>query len=232
MTFWLSHFLQHHVAPLQRQFRMLARVIHRRPLDHAHQRGDLLRLQPVERTVEIEIAGQAEAVDRAAGILPEKDLVQIGFEDLVLAVVHLEQQRHQHLVRLARQRAFGSQEKILHQLLGQRAAALDALPGDGLVQRARDAARIDAPVRIEFPVFGRDQRVDQQLGNLVEPAPARGPRCGRDRCRRSAAAPCAAKADRHRCCRAPAAATPCRRRIRCAGAAKAAGHRRTQSRGS
>ncbi len=119
-----QHLLQHHVAPLQRQFRMFARIIHRGPLDHAHQHCDLLRLQPVQRPVEIEIAGQAKAVNRAVAILPEKNLVEIGLENLILAVVHLQQQRHQHLVRLARQRALRRQEEILDQLLGERAAAL------------------------------------------------------------------------------------------------------------
>ena len=70
---------------------MFARVIHRRPLDHAHQHRNLLRRQLVERTVEIEIAGQAKAMNRAALFLAKIDFIQIGFKNFILVVVPLQQ---------------------------------------------------------------------------------------------------------------------------------------------
>ena len=68
-------------------------------------------------------------MDRPPPILPEKDLIGIGGQDLVLAVMDLQQQGHDQLIELALQGALVIQEKILHQLLGQGAAALYHLAG-------------------------------------------------------------------------------------------------------
>ena len=153
---------------MQGALRFLARIVHARPFDHADQGGEFVQFQPVQWAIEVEMAGQPETVDGTIGVLAEIDFVEVGFENLILAVVHLQQQRHQHLGGLARERAFRGEEEILDQLLGERAAALDALSGHGLEQRARNATRIDAPVRVVLAILDGDERVDQRLGDLVE----------------------------------------------------------------
>src|SRR5690242_21626094 len=49
-----------------------------------------LGLQLGQRLVEVELAGQPEAVDRAAAVLAEVHLVEVGLEDFLLRVMRLE----------------------------------------------------------------------------------------------------------------------------------------------
>jgi len=108
-------------------------------------------------------------VDRAVAVLAEVDFVEIRLEDLVLVVVHLEQHRHEELGDLARERALGREEEVLHELLRQRAAALESLEAEEGERRARDTAQVEAVVRVEIAVLVRDQRLHQRLRHLREP---------------------------------------------------------------
>ena len=61
-------------------------------------------LQLVQRLVEVELAGQAEAVHRARTVLPQRHLVEIGLEDVVLGYMALQQHRHRRFGQLAHRR--------------------------------------------------------------------------------------------------------------------------------
>ena len=110
------------------------------------------------------------AVHRGRAALTEIDLVEIGLEDRVLVVAGLDQQGHHGLARLAAIGALGSEEEVLDQLLGQRAAALrDAAGAQVREQRASDAAQVDPGMRLEALVLDRQHRVDQVSRHLGEP---------------------------------------------------------------
>jgi hypothetical protein len=90
----------------------------------------------------------------------EVDLVQIEVEDIVLAELVLETQREDDLLQLALEPPLGREQQRLHDLLRDRAAALD----DALVRHvhdegARDAERIDAGMPVEVGVLGGEERL-------------------------------------------------------------------------
>ncbi len=146
-----------------------ARVEIGRPLEHADQQGRFGIVQLRQRLAEEKDRRQAEAVDGPVAVLAEVDLVDVGFENLLLAVVGLQQQRHDHLGELAAQGALGGQEEILDQLLGQGAPPLDTVAAGGLDQGPENPPRVDAVMGIETPILRSDQAVDHRVGNLGEP---------------------------------------------------------------
>jgi hypothetical protein len=137
-------------------------------LDQPHQEGDLGRIEFIERQIEEELTGQSEAVDGTAAILAQIDLVGIGLEDLVLAVVQLQQDGHVGFLDLALECAIGGEIEILDQLLGQGTGTLDH--GTGLKvahHSAQDALGIDARVTLEVAILDRHQCLDQKLGQVL-----------------------------------------------------------------
>ena len=112
-----GEFRQDKVAPCQRPAWVTPGVVVRRPLDQAYQQRRLRQIELLQRSVEVELRGKAEAVDRAVAVLAEVNFVYIGFEDFVLAVVRVQQHRHDGLDRFAAQRALRAQVEILDQLL-------------------------------------------------------------------------------------------------------------------
>ena len=96
----------------------------------------------------------------AIGAGAEIDPVQIDLEDLVLGEAVLEPQRQQGLADLARKAPLGRQEQVFGELLGDRAAALDEMPGGEIGERgAQQPDRIDAEMAVEAAVLGRDHRL-------------------------------------------------------------------------
>ncbi|MNN09664.1 hypothetical protein D3C81_1225540 [compost metagenome] len=120
----LGHQVEHQVAAGQGAVRVTPRVVVGRPLDHAHQQGDLVQFQLRQRLAEEELAGEAEAVHRTLAILADEHLVEVGLEDLALVVVQLQQHGHHRLGQLAAEAALAGEVEILHQLLGQGTATL------------------------------------------------------------------------------------------------------------
>ena len=106
-------------------------------------------------------------MDGAVAVLAEVDLVEVGLEDLLLAVVELEQHRHHELGELARQRALRREEEVLHELLRDGAAALHALRAER-EHRARERARVEAVVRVVVVVLGGDQLLHQQRRHVAQ----------------------------------------------------------------
>ena len=127
----------------------------------------------LDRLAEIVERGEPDAVDGAVAVLAEVDLVEVGLEDLLLAVVQLEQHRHAELGELALQRALGREEEVLHQLLRQRAAALEPVSADEAHGGPGDAARVEAAVGVEIAVLGREERLHQVLRHLAQPTSTR-----------------------------------------------------------
>ena len=102
-------------------------------------------------------------------ILTEKHLVHVGFEDLALVVMQLEQHRHHGFGGLARQGTLVVQVEVLHQLLGQGTTALHQAPGGGVdPQRTGDPLGGNTEVIEVVAVFHRHQRVDQIGRNLIQ----------------------------------------------------------------
>ncbi len=107
-------------------------------------------------------------MDRAASVLTQIDLVGIRLQDLVLAVSPLQQEGHVSLLELAFEGTIGVQIKILDQLLGQGAGALDHRSSLKVaVGGAQDAFRIHAEVMLEIPVLDRHQGFDQEVGEIL-----------------------------------------------------------------
>ena len=121
----LPRLAQDEIAALERALWMAVGVVVRRALYQADQQRGLCKREVLHFLAEIELRGQPDAVDGAVAVLAEIDLVEVRFEDFGLVVVQLQQHRHDELGELALQGALRSQEEVLDELLGERAAALD-----------------------------------------------------------------------------------------------------------
>ena len=160
------------VATLFRPFRVAARVVVRRPLDHADQQGDLLGGQAVEVAAEPEFRARRHAMDGLAAALAQVDLVEVGLQDGALVVARLQDQREQDLVELAGRRLLlaDAEQTAAGQLLGQRAGALAGVAAGFHQQpcRAHHAGEVHAVVVLEVAVLHRLQAGDQQLGHFLQ----------------------------------------------------------------
>ena len=164
----LGQHAQHEVAAGQRAIGVAPRVVVRGSADDRHHRRDFRKAELRQRLAEVELAREPEAVDRARAVLPEIDLVDVGVHDVRLLEATLENDGHHRFLGLAPQRAPAVEEVALHQLLGQRAAALLDLPGAHVDEhRAQDRQRIDAVVAVELAVLDRLERRGQQRRDLV-----------------------------------------------------------------
>ncbi len=137
------------------------------------QTGEERRLRRVERGyVAAEVVarrgGDPVHADRPA--LPQVDVVQVGLEDLPLRMRALEGERDPRLAELAPQVALGGEEQVLHELLGQRAAAFHhpSRPKVG-PGGAHDPLRVEAAVVEEAAVLDRQHRVDHRGRQAEEP---------------------------------------------------------------
>jgi hypothetical protein len=101
--------------------------------------------------------------------LPEVDLVQIGLENFALAVAELDEQGHHGFIRLAFEGAFGCEEEVLDELLGERAATLsDAARAQVREQRSTDASNVDAGMRLEALILDGDDGIDEVRREVFE----------------------------------------------------------------
>ncbi len=145
---------------------MAARVEIGRPFEHAHQQGRLGNVETVKGLIKEIRGGQAESVDRAIAVLAQVDFIEVGFEDLLFAVVDLQQHRHDHFGELSAQSALGGQIEILDELLGQGAAALYTAATCRLEDGPGNAPRVKAEVGIIPAVLNGDQGLDQMFGDI------------------------------------------------------------------
>ena len=145
---------------------MLERIVVARRLG---QRGEIRGLgqrELVQRLVPIGLGRGGNAVGPAAEI----DLIQIELEDLLLGEGPLDADGEDRLLELALDVLIPRQQEVLGHLLGDGRSA-DHVRSAGL-QRAQigddgaeDALNVEAAVLIEVLVLGRDEGVDDALGN-------------------------------------------------------------------
>src|SRR3990172_1280872 len=115
------------------------------------------------RLPKVEAGGHLDAV----GALPEVDLIEVAFQDLVLGQAALDLQRQRHLREFAAENAFLSEEEGTGQLLGNRTAALDDLPRLQVVpHRPGDADEVHATVLVEAGVFDGQHGLADVPGDL------------------------------------------------------------------
>src|SRR5690606_36347020 len=155
------------VAPPVGLLGVLGRLGQRRGPDDAGQEGRLAGVGDLPHVdAEVGLAGGGDAVGAPA----EEDRVEVALEDLLLRHLLLELDAEDRLLDLPADRALGRQvEGDLHVLLGDgRAALRDPAALDVLVEGAGDAHGVDAVVLEEVPVLHGDDRLDDDVGHLVE----------------------------------------------------------------
>src|SRR3569833_2566288 len=109
-----------------------------------------MRLQVLQLRAEIILTRETDTVDGAAAVLTEINLVAIGLEDFVFLVMRLEQQRHRRLIEFTGEHALVAQEKVFHELLCERAAALHHTTNTQKdPQHTNECTRIDTPMGVE-----------------------------------------------------------------------------------
>ena len=122
------------------------------------QQGDLIDIQLVDRNAEVEVGGEAETVDPLREVLPQIDLVEVGLEDLVLAVAIVDQHSHIGFLQFSPQAALTGQEEVFGQLLGEGTAPLHGATSDQVGKHgAHDGHRRDAAMLVEVAIFGGEQ---------------------------------------------------------------------------
>ena len=174
----IGHAAQHRQLAGARGRQALPRIERRRPL---RQRGEKRRLRRRQhRGVDAEIdPARAPRTGRLVAVGGE---IEIEREDLALAEAVLEPEREQHLAHLgapaAARHALPPLDQQLGDLLRDGRAPLDDLPFHQIVpRRADERDRIDADVRVEAPVLGRERRGDQHRRQVIR-VERRDPRPG------------------------------------------------------
>ncbi len=101
--------------------------------------------------------------------LPQVDLVQIGLQDLGFVVMEIQQHRHHSFDAFSGERALTCKIEILHQLLGQRAAALTHLTGHHIgIERPGNALERNPKVLEKVTILHRQQGLQQLLRYLIQ----------------------------------------------------------------
>jgi hypothetical protein len=163
----LAHHRQNQLATLQTIFRVTPGVVEAWPLDHPYQRGDLGGSEVIEVALEIVLAGQGKAVDCPVALLAEIDFVDIGGEDLLLAVVPVKNHRHDRFLALAGQGSFRAEEEVFHQLLGDGAPPLHRFAGAEVGdQRPENCQGRDTVVFMEASILNGEEGVGEKCGDL------------------------------------------------------------------
>ncbi len=163
-----GHF-EHRVTARQGAFRVTARVVVAGALQQGHQGGELVGLQFFQGPPEIKLGAQPHAVDGALAVLAQVHLVEVGLENLLFAVVQLQQHRHRHFHQLAGQGAVLREPEVLHQLLGQGAAALHQATCFHIGHHGAGQPPWRDPVMlIEITILGGQQHLHQQRRHTVQ----------------------------------------------------------------
>ncbi|KAF0136726.1 MAG: penicillin-binding 1A family domain protein [Xanthobacteraceae bacterium] len=137
----------------------------RRRLEQAGEQRGLGQGHVAHRLAEIVLRGGFGPEGAAAHI----GAVEIGLEDFVLAGARLQPKGEEGFLDLALDGAFVGQEQVLGKLLGQRRAALHHAAGAGIGgDGAEGADEVDAVVLVEAPVLGRQNRLDQVVGEFLQ----------------------------------------------------------------
>ena len=99
--------------------------------------------------------------------MPERDLVEVHREDLVLRELVLDLDRQEDLVDLPGPRLLGRQEDRARELLRERGGALRHPARRDVAQGgAADADEVDAAVVVEPRVLGGEERLDHHVRDV------------------------------------------------------------------
>jgi len=113
--------------------------------------------------------GQTDAMNRSGARLPEINLVQIGGQDLLLRVLPHQQHGAHGLAQLAKKTLLLGEIQGAHELLGDRAAALDHAPRPQVgEQRPADAREVETEVTFEAMVLDDQHRIEEVPGHLMQ----------------------------------------------------------------
>jgi hypothetical protein len=161
----VGHPLEHHVPSPDRRLRVADRVPSRRPGDHPRERRGLLQVQGCGVLSEIELRRGLDPVHAVA----EENVVQVQLQDLPLRVVPVHLDRFAGLRQLASKRVGRPSGHVLHQLLGDRRAALRELSGSDVGDcRADDRLRIDSAVVVEAVILDGEYRAPRDGSHVVQ----------------------------------------------------------------
>ncbi len=133
------------------------------------------QIQLIDRLVEVDFGRGLNAVGKVAVVVG----VEIPLQNLIfrIAAAHFHgQQGFAQLAQItfdafARRALFGFDQRVLHDLLRDRRAALHLSALQIAHQRAPHAAQIEARVFVEAAVFVGDGRLAAEFGNLIERHP-------------------------------------------------------------
>ena len=145
------------------------RIIDRRSLHHCHKQRTIGKREVLDLFAKVVTGCKTHAVNRPIAVLTEKYFVEIGLENLIFAVVRLEQHRHDDFGDLAPDGALRREEKILDQLLREGAATLQSAARHHMPTGPRDPPQIKAVMRVKVAVFGRYQSLHKMLWYFGEP---------------------------------------------------------------
>ena len=136
-----------------------------RRLEQAREHRGFGQCHIADVLVEIEIRRRLYA-ERAATHIGS---VEIELEDLAFGEVEFEPHREISFLDLTLKRALVREKQVFRKLLGNRRATLhDGCRPRIHGQRAHRTDDVDAPMLVEAPVFGGEDRLDQMLGKLIE----------------------------------------------------------------
>ena len=158
----LDHPAQHVFAPVGSALRIADRIVFRRPLRHACQRGSLAQREIVELLAEIGFRGGGDAV----GALPEEDHVEIQRENFFLGEITLQPVGDERLLQLAHHGFFLREERAARGLHRDRAAALRFSRGDIDEQTAQDSLPVEAVMLEEAVVLRGNECLAHHERNL------------------------------------------------------------------
>src|SRR5258708_27889613 len=140
-----------------------------RPLGEAGDECALLQGERAGRLVEM-VPARTPNPPRAAA---EIDGVEIEFQDLVLAERGLNSRRDNGLANLSLVGSVFAHQQVLDELLRYRRTSLAAAGLREIVQESADQASfVNGLVLVKALVFGRDERVSDVEGHLIERNPA------------------------------------------------------------
>ena len=159
----IRHQRQHDVAALPHPIRVFERVVEGRAFGHRRQRRGLRQCDLRRTLAEIMARRALDPVPAA----PERNLVQVRLEDLVLGVVLLHLARRRLLPDFPAEAAVRAVDDVgMHvpdQLLCDGAGPA-TLAEDVVLERARDSDDVDAVVLIETVILYGDECVGEILG--------------------------------------------------------------------
>ena len=158
--------IEHDRGPRARRRQVNMRREARRRLEQPRQHGRLRHVDLARRLAEVILRRRVDA-ERASA---EIGAVEIQLQNVLLGKPRLQPQREKCLLHFAFNRALVVQKQVFRQLLRDRRAALHhVLRAHVGGERAQRAGEIDPEMLVKAPVFGGQHRLDEMVGQLVEP---------------------------------------------------------------